>query len=177
MIRRLIFLLAFSSLALLGIYGASSANAQTVVLTDTEINLIKENCHSVKNTLNQLHASDALLRVNRGQVYEALLVRMIEPFNSRLGNNRLDNRATSTIAANYKSALDTFRTDYRLYEQKLSDAMRIDCVAEPATFHRLLQEARENRKQVNTSVQKLHRVVNDYRSAVEDFLINYKDRV
>jgi len=173
-IYRFLVVLAISAVSFLLLYGVQAVNAQTAVLSEKQVELIRKNCQSAKSTLSQLHASDALLRVNRGQVYESLSTRLIEPFNSRLGNNGLDNKATNTVAMNYRTALDAFRSNYRLYEQELSAALKIDCHQSPVAFHESVERARERRKQVNNSVIRLHRVIDDYRLAVDDFMLNYK---
>ncbi len=149
-------------------------SAQSVSLPDSQLVRIQSNCVSAKATLNQLHASDALLRVNRGQVYESVVTKLMDPFATRLGNNGLDNKATSAVATSYRSALDTFRTDYRQYEQKLSSAVRVDCQAQPADFYVATEEARALRKKVHEDVLRLNLLIDDYRSATKDFLLNYQ---
>lgn len=143
-------------------------------LSPDQMERVKQNCVSIKNGLNQLHASDALLRVNRGQVYEAMGSKLMDTFNARLESNRLDNRAMATVTGTYRTALNDFRTNYIAYEQKLSEALRIDCNSQPNTFNTALHEARELRTQVHQDVLRLHRVIDDYRSAVGDFLLNYE---
>lgn len=143
-------------------------------LTPEQTEHIKANCISIKNSLSQLHASDALLRVNRGQVYESMATKLMDAFNSRLASNRLDNKAMSTVTTNYRSALSTFRSDYIAYEQKLSETIRIDCTTKPNTFHNSLLEARTLRGTVHEDVLKLHRLIDDYRLSVGDFLLNYE---
>jgi Rps23 Pro-64 3,4-dihydroxylase Tpa1-like proline 4-hydroxylase len=155
-------------------FAAQTAQAQSTRLTAEQIDRIRSNCTSIKSTLNQLHASDALLRVNRGQVYESMASKLMDPFNSRLSNNRLDSKATSVVTQNYRTALDTFRSDYREYEVKLSSALRIDCFKEPELFHDTIAEARTLRAKVHEDVVKLHRHIDDYRTAVGDFLLNYE---
>lgn len=158
-------LLAFSSVA----------SAQEVPrLTDEQRSRIASNCLSIKSTLAQLHASDALLRVNRGKVYESMATKLMDSFNSRLSSNRLDAKATSAVTSSYRTALNTFRVDYRLYEEKLSATLRLDCTKEPQQFYESLESARSLRKTVHEDVLKLHRYIDDYRSAVGDFLLNYK---
>lgn len=173
-LRRIILLSVASGLVLFGIATVSSVTAQSIVLSEEQKGLIQKNCQTVKNTLNQLHASDALLRVNRGQVYEALSTRLMNNFNSRLANNRLDNKAMVTVASNYQSTLTSFRSSYRLYEEKLSATMKIDCQTDPVKFHESLEDAREKRMNVHDEVKKLNRHVEDYRSAVDDFLLNFE---
>ena len=143
-------------------------------LTPEQAERVKTSCVAIKNSLNQLHASDALLRVNRGQVYESMASKLMDTFNSRLSNNSLDNKAMITVTANYRTALNTFRTDYIAYEQKLSETIRIECATQPNTFHASLQQARTLRETVHQDVEKLHNFINDYRSSVNSFLVNYE---
>lgn len=156
-------------------FGALVRAQTTDGLSDSEIELIRLNCQSSKNTLNQLHASDALLRVNRGQVYESILTRLMERFSDRLDSNGLDNKATTTVASSYSRELDKFRTDYKAYEEQLSLAIKIDCQQNPEDYHYAIEDAREKRNVVHQDVENLHRYMDDYEQAVKDFLLDYKD--
>lgn len=172
--RRLSFLAIASVLSLGVLLSFAVPNVSAEDLTPEQTERVKLNCVSIKNTLSQLHASDALLRVNRGQVYESVGSKLMDTFNARLANNRLDNKAMTTVTANYRTALNNFRNDYIAYEQKLSDAIKIDCIARPNTFHTALEEARTLRLKVHEDVLKLHRYIDDYRTSVSDFLLNYE---
>lgn len=172
--RRVILVLLASLVTIGVLLSVGAPEAQAEDLTPEQATRVKTNCVSIKNSINQLHASDALLRVNRGQVYESMASKLMDTFNARLESNRLDNKATLAVTNNYRAALTQFRTDYIAYEQKLSEAIRIDCEAQPNTFYAALQEARELRKNVHQGVQKLHRAIDDYRSAVGDFLMNFE---
>ncbi len=154
-------------------FAAPSAFAQTS-LTSEQISRIQTNCVAIKNTLNQLHASDALLRVNRGQVYESMASKLMDNFNNRLSSNRLDAKGTVAVTTSYRAALDDFRNNYRQYELKLSQAIRTDCTNNTEEFHFVTEEARELRKVVHDDVLRLHRYIDDYRSAVSDFLLNFE---
>ena len=174
MMRVLLALATVAALTVLFGLGVQTAHAQSTALTPERIEHIRSNCTSIKSTLNQLHSSDALLRVNRGQVYESMASKLMDPFNSRLSDNRLDARATSAVTASYRTALNSFRNEYKEYEEKLSSAIRIDCINEPELFYATIEEARVNRAKVHDDVIKLHRYIDDYRSAVGDFLLNYE---
>lgn len=128
----------------------------------------------MKATVNQLHASDALLRVNRGQIYESMASNLMDRFNDRLGSNRLDNKAMVSVTGDYRTGLNSFRTNYIKYEQKLAQALRIDCVTQPVEFYNVLQEARQLRTTVHEDVKALHELIDDYRSSVNGFMINYE---
>lgn len=172
---RRIFFLALLGLLSVGVLVAfQETKAQANDLTPDQVQQVKANCVSIKNSLNQLHASDALLRVNRGQVYESMATKLMDNFNNRLSINSLDNKAMTTVTSNYRTALNNFRSDYIAYEQKLSAAIRIDCVAQPNSFHATILEARKLRQTVHDDVIKLHRLIDDYRSSVGDFLLNYE---
>jgi len=153
------------------VYDASAAD-----LTDEQSARISVNCLTIKSSLNQLHASDALLRVNRGQIYESMGTKLMSSFNGRLGSNSLDNKGLVSVTDSYQTALTTFRDDYRTYEQQLSTVIKIDCAAQPAAFHDALVNARTKRAKVHTDVLRLHQYIDDYRSAINDFMLNF-DRV
>ena len=116
----IVFVASLVTIGLLLPFVTTSAQADD--LSPSEIQLIKTNCVTIKNSLNQLHVSDTLLRVNRGQVYEAMATKLMDAFNDRLGSNRLDNRAMTTVTSRYRTELTNFRADYIAYEQKLSSA-------------------------------------------------------
>ena len=80
----------------------------------------------------------------------------------------------TTVTDNYRAALLDFRADYITYEQKLSETLRIDCTKHPEAFHISVQSTRELRLAVHEDVQRLHRFIDDYRSSVGDFLLNYQ---
>lgn len=173
--RRFISLVVLSAVILsTSLLWASVVNAQSSSLTVEQEEQIKANCTTIKGSLNQLHASDALLRVNRGQIYQSMARNLMDNFNNRLGSNSLDNKAMLTVTTSYRAALAKFNTDYISYEQKLSQALRENCTNQPASFYRLLQEARQLRATVNEDVKKLHQLIDDYRTAVNGFYLNYE---
>lgn len=158
------------SFALAGIVSAQSADT----LSKEQEERVRVNCTSIKSAVNQLHASDALLRVNRGQMYESMASSLMDKFNDRLSSNSLDNKAMTAVTGSYRGALTTFRADYIKYEQKLSEALRIDCNVKPVEFFTALQDARKLRTTVHEDVKKLHQYIDDYRTSVNGFLTNYE---
>jgi ribosome-binding protein aMBF1 (putative translation factor) len=149
------------------------ASAQTPPMTEEQINRIKASCTSAKSTLNQLHASDALLRVNRGQIYESMSSKLMTRFNSRAQSNRYSVDDLVSVAQNYSTALTTFKQDYRLYEEQLSTSLRIDCSKEPVTFFDAVMSARAKRSQVHVDVIKLHQYIDEYQSGFTTFVANF----
>jgi hypothetical protein len=167
-------------LVVLGLIAASLLSASSLKnsyaedLSGDQISRIQANCLSIKGSLNQLHASDALLRVNRGQIYESVGTKLMNSFNSRLSNNSLDNKGLVVVTNQYQTALATFRTDYQSYEQQLSATIRIDCTKEPTTFHNALLDARIKRNTVHEDVTRLNQYIDDYRTAINDFMLNFE---
>ena len=155
-------------------FAAVQATRAQATLTEEQRERIVVNCVGIKNTLNRLKVSDALLRVNRGQIYESMRGKLMEPFNDRLGNNSLDNRGLVAATKSYNIELSAFRSDYQSYERQLIAAIQIDCTEDPDAFHFAIENARILRQQVNDGVGRLHEYIDDYRNGVSDFRLNYE---
>lgn len=145
----------------------TTVSADPTTATDAQIARIKDNCLTAKNVLNQLHASDALLRVNRGQLYESLATKLMSNFNSRVANNNLDASGLKAITTNYSTTLDTFRTDYQNYEEQLSSSLNIDCIKEPIAFYDAVASARTMRGLVHADVVNLNQYISEYSGAFD----------
>lgn len=159
--------------AVLGVgIGATQVSAQED-LTEAQTQRIQANCQSIKATLNQLHISDALLRVNRGQFYESLAGKLMDRFNTRLGNNDINTTQFVALTNSYRATLNLFRSDYQAYEQQLSRTIAIDCTKRPAEFHAAVVSAREKRSKVHDAVLKLNQYISDYKTAVDTFAVGY----
>jgi outer membrane murein-binding lipoprotein Lpp len=148
--------------------------AQSVAMTSSQTELIRSGCVSAKTKLQQLHASDALLRVNMGQIYESILTKLMEKFNSRLSSNNYDNSEFTAISNSYSYTLDNFRSDYITYEKQLSSTLSVDCSNQPASFYDAVLSARSKRDQVHSDVTKLNQYADKYELAVNQFEKNYQ---
>ena len=146
----------------------SNVRAENVSLAESQLSLIRANCTPVKNTLNQLHASDALMRVNRGQVYEAIGTKLMQRFNNRVRSNSLNVSTLDATYYAYQQAMGNFRTDYISYEKALSQAIQVDCKSNPAGFYSSVENARSLRAVVHSDILKLGSLVDQYQ---QDFLI------
>ncbi len=152
------------------------ASAQDTPMTDAQIVQIKSSCTSAKNIMAQLHANDALLRVNRGQMYESMETKLMSRFNDRVDSNRLNSKYLATVTNDYDAALTTFRNDYQAYEESLSAALKIDCTKEPVSFYDAVADARTKRVQVHNDVVRLNQDIDQYKSTFESFatgLLNF----
>lgn len=159
---------------LAAVFPIAKAFAVDEDMSEQQIVQIRSNCSSVKNTLNQLHNSDALLRVNMGQAYESMLTKMMKKFESRVDSNGYSNKDLSRKSYDYEMALDTFRSNYIKYEQQLSSAIGIDCSKQPVAFYDAVSLARSYRKQVHADVLVLNSYLDQYQAAVDHFENEYQ---
>ncbi len=156
----------------LSIVIASQSFAEAPLTTEQQQH-IQTSCLTIKNTLNQLHVSDALLRVNRGQFYESMASKLMDRFSARLTSNGIDATTFQAITNSYRSTLDAFRSDYQTYEQQLSTTIGIDCTKQPVTFYNDVLQSRSKRTTVHDDVTKLNQEMSDYQAAVTAFANKY----
>lgn len=143
-------------------------------MTEAHITRIRAHCVEAQSTLYQLHASDALLRVNRGQLYESMSSKLMEPFDSRLTLNSYNPSELVSIAADYDSKLTEFRTDYRQYEEAMSRTLEINCTNQPVAFYDSVADTRTKRQKVHEATLELHDLIKDYKKAFEAFAKDFK---
>jgi len=159
---------ALASTAVVGVVSAQST------ITSEQAASIRENCSAIKNTLNQLHVSDAYLRVNRGQLYESIATKLMDRFNSRLQSNDFDPAEFTTLTKDYRTTLNDFRAHYQTYEQQLSVALDTDCTKKPTEFYVAVESARSKRVQVNKDVTELNSYIIKYQDSLSAFYDRYK---
>lgn len=157
-----------------GLFAVSAARAQQEPLSEAHSQRIVRNCTAAKASLERLHRTDALLRVNRGQLYESISTKLMARFNGRVALNRLDGSALVTITTTFEKALQSFRQNYQIYDEALSSALRIDCNTKPEAFYYATLEARDKRTKVNQAVQVLHSSIRDYQRAFDQFSEGYE---
>lgn len=167
--RKILITLAVLA-TLTGVLTGVSAYAQTATpMTDEHVARIKNACPSAIATLNQLHANDALVYVNRNQTYFSISDKLIARLNSRLALNRYDTTELAKIAGEYNTALSRFRTAYKEYDDAMGDLVRMNCNRQPVGFYDKTAEVRELRATVHETIGRLHTIINQYREAVESF--------
>lgn len=164
---RSIIIAAISLLLLTG--PVVRAEDQSMVLTDDQIGFIRSNCLDVQSTLERVHASDALTRVNLGQRYENISTKLMAPLNSRIALNRLDNVDLTKTTADFNAEVDNFRSLYQQYEQTMLRAIQINCKNQPVSFYDTITLAREHRAAVHDSVIKLSDLLKQYGTQFESF--------
>lgn len=171
--KRILVVAAFVGF-LVSVGFVSSVSAQQPTITSEQATSIRENCSDIKNTLNQLHVSDAYLRVNRGQLYESVATKLMDRFNSRLESNDFDPTEFTTVTKDYRTTLNNFRTHYQEYERQLSVAIDIDCTKKPSELFTAIESARTKRIQVHADVTVLNGYITSYQTSVESFHQRYQ---
>lgn len=138
-------------------------------MTEAHIVRIRANCNDTKSTLQQLHATDAGLRVNRGQIYESIATKLMAPLNGRLVLNRLDSEPFLNIADEYEQQLQAFRLQYQQYDEAMSATLRINCVNQPVAFYDSVVDTRTKRQLTHEATIKLHSIIEKYGLEVKNF--------
>ncbi|HEU5121719.1 MAG TPA: hypothetical protein VFT59_02645 [Candidatus Saccharimonadales bacterium] len=174
--RLLMITAAFSAVGLTALVWQVSVQAQSTPMTEAHIERIRANCVDAQSVLTQLHASDALLRVNRGQLYESISTKLMAPFNSRVALNKYDGSKLIAQSAKYEQQLNEFRTNYKAYDEAISKVLRINCTNEPVAFYDSVGEARSKRALVHQSVIKLQETIQGYKTEFEAFATALKER-
>jgi hypothetical protein len=148
-------------------------NVTAATMTEAHIEHIRSNCVSAKDSLNRLHTSDALLRVNAGQLYESLGAKLIASFNNRVAINKLDGTHLVNITTNYEQELTSFRQSYIVYERQLAAVIEIDCRKQPVTFYDAVAKVRAKRMAVYNNVTRLQGYIDNYSAEFTEFSANY----
>ena len=158
--------LGVASILVLGITStfAVPAYGEADVITDDQIKVIRSRCTELKATLQQLHDSDKLLRINRGDLYQVLSDELMSPLNQRIASNQLDGANLVRITANYTTAYQQFYTAYQSYENSLTALLAINCVNQPTTFYSQLLDAHEKRINLHETSVKLVTLAKDYKT-------------
>lgn len=150
-----------------------AAAEDSTPMTEEHIARIRENCVDAQSSLFQLHASDAGLRVNRGQIYESMATKLMAPFNSRLVLNRVSDESLLSTASVYEEQLQAFRQQYQQYEQAMSATLRMNCVNQPVAFYDSVTDTREKRRLTHETALELHKTIRKYGEQVDLYAKNF----
>lgn len=166
--KRFFVFVAVLSATLIGTH-VSAQDPHSSLMTEAHIERIRNSCVEAQTTLSQLHASDALLRVNRGRLYESISTKLMTPFNSRIALNNRNSLTLPAITSRYEQELAAFRQNYQTYEEAMSRTLKIDCKKQPVAFYDSVAETRTKRQQTHQSVLKLRQTIQDYKVEFEVF--------
>lgn len=143
----------------------SPANAVQHVLTDDEIQQIRDTCVGAQSVLQELHNADALLRVNLGQQYETISSDLMIPLNNRLASNKIDASSLTSITTQYTDALKLYKETSHAYYSLLEETKDMDCKAQPVEFYRDIESLREYRVTLGGQVMSINKLSLDYQAA------------
>lgn len=164
--------------AIIGVTFAISTTSRaddSLPMTEEHITRIRANCVSAQATLRQLHASDALMRVNRGQIFQSISTRLMVPFNGRIAKYTQQNVALVGLASDYDRQFATFSTSYQQYEEAMSRTLKIDCQNQPVAFYDSVNDTRVKRQVTHESVLELQKTVQEYGVQFELFAKNFQE--
>ncbi len=139
----------------------------SLFLTDDQINQIRSNCLDVQSTLQRIHSADALARFNLGQQYNIISTKLIAPMNGRVALNKLDGVAMAQTSVDFNHEIDQFSSMYQQYEETMQRALQINCKDQPVSFFDTLNLARDHRAAVRASVDKINKLLKQYRAQFE----------
>ena len=147
----------------------SFAVNDAAVLTDDQVEYIRNNCTDTQTALKSLYATDAVARVNLGQQYEAVATRLMVPMNNRVLLNKLDGAELSKTTVEFNKELDNFRKAlYPPYKNAITSLVGMNCYNQPIEFYDGVVEALAMRAGLRSSVEKLGKLLTQYRSQVAE---------
>lgn len=132
-----------------------------------KIDDIESRCDVILTDLRQLHTNDSLTRVNLGQTYNRISLRLMARLNSRLALARMDSANFVTIANEFNVSRAHFSEAYNKYESSLSSLTKIDCRKKPIEFYEQLIMTRQMRAEMSTKASQLNSLIAEYRVNVE----------
>lgn len=159
-------------LVLLAVQPARAEGA--LILTDAQIDGIRENCTKSIAALQQLHTADTLLRVNLGQRYENISLRLMAPLNARVAVNNMDGVELTKLTVQYNQAIKNFSDTYSDYDASIKQAMKSKCTSDPIEYYQLIEKTRVDRAKVHQSVVAIDKLLSQYKAAFEAFAVGVK---
>ena len=167
--KRLFVVLVVSSVLIVSSFTMQTVGALDFFVTPEHEQRIRQNCVGAQATLYRLHASDALLRVNHGKLYENISTKLMAPLNSRIALNRHQGLKLTATTLEYDRQIDIFRTDYRAYEEAMSDLLDSNCSEDPSGFYGSVLDTREKRQRLHEDTKTLTTLLEAYKTEFEDF--------
>ena len=144
-------------------------HAQSEGLTTEQIATIKQNCRQISATLSQIRTNDAPVYINKNQTYFSIVDKLMARLNSRLTLNSYDASDLVRTSSDYNHELQNFRTQYKAYEELLSDTIHTDCKRDTERFYNKLASTRDARGRVHESAMKLREFISQYGNQVQTF--------
>lgn len=141
------------------------AAAPVGVLSDAELQQVRQNCREAQVNLHSLQQRDTVLRINRGRLYDQVL-KQTGAFVARLGVNKVSAPEVKQIDSDIRNQVQNFKNDYNSYANDLDAALAANCTDKPQDFYNSLQKAVSGRKAVGTDVDTIKQGMADYVAAL-----------
>lgn len=172
--KHVIAILAILGVSTAAIFASQAAHAQEA-LSEAQLEHIRQNCVTAQTTLGRVHTSDALLRVNRGQLYELISTKLMAPLNSRIALARFEGLKLAATTIEYDRQRDIFIASYKQYDDAISRTLRVNCTEKPLEFYQSLQDAREKRQKLHEDTEALTALLEAYRAEFESFAGEFEE--
>lgn len=176
--KRPLLLITIFAMALLGIVAlttsVSALKSESSEMTEAHVARIRSNCVDAQTVLFRLHASDAGMRVNQGQLYESISNKLMTPLNSRIVMDRLGGASLVSTTAEYERQLQEFRLQYKSYEEAMSATLGMDCVNQPVSFYDSVIDTRRKRQLTHDSTMALKKSIQKYSDEFELFVKDFQ---
>lgn len=158
--------------SLLVLLASPTVNAAAEPLSDTQIELIRQNCTTAQSSMQRLEQSEAVFRRNRGVAYESTL-RLMAALNSRIAINKLDAPRLSALTTEVDKKRAEFTEKYLAYNNSFTLTMKLpSCREQPVTFYDYLNETRQLRTALSTTVDDIDRLLDSYQSALNELKLS-----
>lgn len=164
-----------AALVLAALCTAGTSRAQSTTLSEEHISKIRQNCVTAQTTLSQLHASDGVLRVNLGPMYENMSTKLMAPLNSRIALNRYQGLKLAATTLEYDRHFGVFRSSYIQYEKSMSNTLNINCAENPVAFYESVQATKEKRLKLHEDTKTLVTLLAAYKTEFEDFSRRFEE--
>lgn len=149
----------------IGMRTVGAASDVSNVITDQQIAVIRSQCGDIQATLNRIHESDKVLRVNKGYAYKAIMLdKLMTPLNQRIAANQIDGGKLGKITAQFSQTFERFDKAYSAYERNLSAAIKIDCTRQPSAFYDQVLLAYQSRKDLYKNDTELISLAKEYKT-------------
>lgn len=172
--NRLYIVLIFIGVLITTACAAQSVQAQTT-LSEAHKERIRQNCVTAQTALTQLHASDGLLRYNRGRLYELISTKLMAPLNSRIALGRFGGLKLAAITIEYDRQRNVFAASYKDYEESMSRILRIKCTENPVEFYEGVRSTREKRQRLHGDTETLTTLLKEYKTEFEKFAEEFEE--
>jgi hypothetical protein len=164
MIKRSITVLA---VALLFAAALASPRVLAADYSDDQLAHVRNNCGSIKASLQRLQIADSNQRAYLGNVFETAINGFFTPLNVRLVKNGIASPELVNSQSIFTSAKTTFTADYITYAKSLDTLLKVDCASDPRAFLDQLAQARRDRQAISASTSKLIDQLGQHRSQVK----------